>query len=53
LESVARGTERAREIFEHLGLPLEHEHVGTPHRTNIERLVARVQNENLLHRTKE
>jgi len=53
LEGVARGAERAREVLEHLGLPLEHEHVGTPHRTDVERLVTRVQNENLLHRPKE
>src|ERR1700704_990712 len=36
-------------FFDDLGLPLVHEHVGAPQRTNVERLVTRVQDENLLH----
>ncbi len=42
-----RGVERHFVLLEDLRLALEHEHVGTPHRTHIERLVARVQDEDL------
>jgi hypothetical protein len=41
--------ERLVELLDHFGLSLEHEHVGTPHGSDIQRLVTRVQNQNLLH----
>ena len=46
---VGRGVQRLVELLDHLGLSLEHEHVGTPHGCDIQRLVTRVQNQNLLH----
>jgi hypothetical protein len=41
--------QRLVELLDHLGLALEHEHVSTPNRRDVERFVARVQDENLLH----
>ena len=38
------------ELFDHLRLPLVDEHVRPPQRAHVERLVARVQDQNLLHR---
>ncbi len=40
------------ELFDDLRLPLEHEHVRTSQRADVERLVTRVQDENLLHRVR-
>ncbi len=56
-EGLARPTRRLRagqrygpvELLEHLGLSLEDEHVRPPNRRHVQRLVARVQDEDLLH----
>ena len=41
---VRRGVQRLVELLDDLGLSLVHEHMGTPHGCDIERLVTRVQN---------
>ena len=46
-EGVRRGAERQLVLLEHLRLPLEHEHVRAPHRAHVQRLVARIQDEDL------
>ena len=47
-EGVGRGAQALRQALEDLRLPLPHEHVRAPHRTDVERLVTCVQDENLL-----
>ena len=47
-EGVGGGAKALRQALDHLGLALPNEHVGTPHGTDVERLVTRVQDENLL-----
>ena len=47
-EAAGRGAERLVEPLDYLGLALVHEHVGTPHRAHVERLVTCVQNKNVL-----
>src|SRR5581483_9027962 len=46
---VRRRMERVSELLQHLGLALEDEHVSPTHRAHVERLEARVQNEDVLH----
>jgi hypothetical protein len=48
-EGARRRVERPVQALDHLRLALPHKHVGAPHGTDVERLVARVQDENLLH----
>jgi hypothetical protein len=40
---------RLVQLLDHLGFPFEDEHVGTPDRGHVQRLIARVQDENVLH----
>ena len=47
--AVAEQSGRSK-LFDHLRLALEDEHVRAPQRAHVERLVTRVQDENLLHR---
>src|SRR5919197_176061 len=47
-----RRSEGLIELLDHLGLALEHEHVGTPNGGDVQWLVARVENQNLLHARK-
>jgi hypothetical protein len=51
LKRVGRRAEGVVQLLEHLGLALEDEHVRAPHGADVERLEARVQDENLLHFT--
>ena len=37
------------ELLDHLGLALEHQDMRTPNRRDVQRLVAGIQDENLLH----
>src|SRR6266540_746565 len=46
---VGRRMEPFLELLDHLGLALEHEHVGTPNGRDVQWLVARIEDENLLH----
>jgi hypothetical protein len=49
---VAGGAKWSRQVFEHLGFPLEDEHVRTPYGADVQRLVAGVEDEDLLHQAK-
>jgi hypothetical protein len=46
---VSGRAEWSIQLFDHLGLALEDEHVRAAQRAHVERLVTRVENENLLH----
>src|SRR5207248_1182911 len=49
-DEAARGrAQRLIEVLDHLGLALVQEHVGTPNRAHVQRLVTGIQNQNLLH----
>ena len=48
-EGVRGRVQPLAEILEHLGLALEDKHVRSPHRTDVQGLEARIQDENLLH----
>ena len=41
--------QRLVELLDDLGLALEHEYVSTPNSGDVQRLVTRVQDENVLH----
>src|SRR5262249_61692918 len=47
-EAPGGGAQRLVEPLDDLGLALVDEHVGTPHRANVERLVTSVQDQNML-----
>ena len=47
---VARGAEWSVQLLDDFSLPLVDEHVRAAQRAHIERLVTRIENENLLHR---
>ena len=49
-EGAGRRPQRLSELLDHLRLALEHEHVSTLDRRHVQGLIARVQNENVLHR---
>ena len=46
---VRSRVQRLVELLDHLGLALEHEHMRAPNAGDVQRLVARIQDENLLH----
>src|SRR6266508_6380747 len=46
---IRRGVQRLVELLDHLGLPLENEHVRATNGRHVKWLVARVQDENVLH----
>src|SRR3954447_2351247 len=48
-EAAGRGAQGLVEPLDHLRLALVDEHVGTPHRTHVQRLIAGIQDENVLH----
>src|SRR5439155_13129297 len=49
LVGVSGRAEWSVELLDHLCVALEDEHVGAAQRAHIERLVTRIENENLLH----
>src|SRR6187551_3200790 len=46
---VARGTKRLLQLLQYLGLTLEDKHGRATHGSDVQRFVARIQDENLLH----
>ncbi len=46
-ERVGGGVQGRLVLLEHLRLPLEHEHMRAPNRADVQRLVARIEDENL------
>src|SRR5215216_7873321 len=48
---VRRRPQRLLQLLDHLRLALEHEHVRTANGCHVQRFVARVQHQNLLHKT--
>ena len=51
-EGRRRRPQRLTVALEHLGLPLPHEHVRATDRAHVQRLVARIQDEDALHRAR-